>query len=93
MGIANFVGEARSMGWLYLVSFTALISINLAVINLVPFPALDGGRLLFVVIESIIRRPLPAAFVRNANMAGFALLMLLLIVITFKDVSGLFWAS
>ena len=50
VGIARFVGDAWSLGWFYLISFTALISINLAVINLIPFPALDGGRLLFVAI-------------------------------------------
>ena len=90
VGIARFVGDAWSLGWFYLISFTALISINLAVINLIPFPALDGGRLLFVAIEAVIRRPLPAKFVRGANVLGFTLLMILLVAVSYKDVLGLF---
>lgn len=89
VGIARFVGDAWSLGWFYLISFTALISINLAVINLIPFPALDGGRLLFVAIEAVIRRPLPAKFVRTANTLGFALLMVLLVTVSYKDIAGL----
>lgn len=89
VGIATLVGDARSLGWFYVVTFTALISINLGVINLIPFPALDGGRLFFVLIEAIIRRPLPVSFVRSANATGFILLMLLLVVITYRDIVGL----
>jgi regulator of sigma E protease len=60
VGIVGLVGEASRMGFIYLVTFTSLISINLAVINLLPFPALDGGRLLFVIIEAIKRSPINA---------------------------------
>ena len=56
VGIIGLVGSASNLGPIYLLSFTALISINLAVINLIPFPALDGGRLLFVLIEAIRRK-------------------------------------
>jgi regulator of sigma E protease len=90
VGLTHVVGDAQKVGFLYLVMLTAIISINLSVINILPFPALDGGRILFVVIEKIIRRPLPPKAVRWANGIGFALLILLMLVITVKDVIKLF---
>jgi len=89
VGIATMVGNAQALGWFYLISFTALISLNLAVINLIPFPALDGGRLFFLLIETVIRRPLPVKFVRYANGIGFMILIGLLILVTYKDVMHL----
>ncbi|HEX8591130.1 MAG TPA: M50 family metallopeptidase [Candidatus Paceibacterota bacterium] len=86
VGIAGVVGEAYDQGLTPLFTITALISINLALINLLPIPALDGGRLLFVIIESVIRRPIPTVFVRGVNLAGFAFLILLMVVITASDV-------
>lgn len=90
VGIAGTVGEAQSLGFVYLLSLIALISINLAVINLIPFPALDGGRLLFVLIESIIRRPIPTGFVRWTNALGFLFLLTLMGIVTIKDIFKLF---
>ncbi|OHA34505.1 MAG: hypothetical protein A2928_04255 [Candidatus Taylorbacteria bacterium RIFCSPLOWO2_01_FULL_45_15b] len=90
VGIAGLVGDASRLGFAYLISFTALISINLAVLNLVPFPALDGGRLLFVAIEAITRRKIPHKVANIANTIGFSLLILLMIVITYKDIIKLF---
>lgn len=90
VGIAGLVGEARVLGWVYLLSFTAFISINLAVINLLPIPALDGGRLLFLAIEGIIRRPIPANFTRIVNSTGFILLLLFMAFITYRDIVRLF---
>jgi regulator of sigma E protease len=89
VGIVGLVGEASRFGFAYLVGFTALISLNLAVLNLAPFPALDGGRLLFVAIEAIIRRPIPAKFANYVNAAGFIALILLMIIVTIKDVAKL----
>lgn len=86
IGIAGVVGEASSLGFVYLLSLIALISINLAIINLLPFPALDGGRLLFVFIEAITRREIPKAFVRWANFLGFAFLVILMVVVTGHDI-------
>jgi regulator of sigma E protease len=91
IGIAEIVGDAAGLGFTYLLMITALISINLGVINLIPFPALDGGRLLFVIIESFIRRRIPMSFANAVNMIGFSLLMLLMIVVTYKDIVKLFW--
>ncbi len=86
VGIAGLVGEARGLGLVYILSFTAFISINLAVINLLPIPALDGGRLLFLGIEGIIRRPIPVRVSRALNTAGFVLLILLMVIITYRDI-------
>ena len=85
IGIAGAVGSASSHGLTALLSLTALISINLALINVLPLPALDGGRLLFVIIESIIRRPIPAKVGRAVNTGGFAFLILLMVVVTAHD--------
>lgn len=90
IGIAGLVGTAASLGFANLLGFVAFISLNLAVINLLPFPALDGGRLLFVVIEAIRRRPLNPKIVNYLNGIGFALLLILMLVITYKDIVKLF---
>ncbi len=90
VGIAGMVGEARVLGIVYLLSFTAFISINLAVINLLPIPALDGGRLLFLAIEGIIRRPISVKFTKVVNTTGFILLIAFMLFITYRDVVKLF---
>ena len=89
VGIVGMVDDAASFGFIALLSFTAFISLNLAVINLLPIPALDGGRLLFVAVEALIRRPINPIWMSRANFAGFALLILLMIVVTFNDVARL----
>ncbi len=89
VGIASVVGEVRELGWAYLVTFTAFISVNLAVLNVLPFPALDGGRLLFVFIESVTRRRIPVKIAQSFNVTGFLLLMVLMVVVTFRDVARL----
>jgi regulator of sigma E protease len=86
VGIAGVVGAASLQGIGGFLSIVAIISINLALINLIPVPALDGGRLLFVIIESIIRRPIKPVVARSLNMAGFALLLLLMVVVTTHDI-------
>ncbi len=86
VGIVGLVGEASDLGFVYLITFTALISINLAVINLVPFPALDGGRLLFVGIEAILRKPINPKFIQIINSAGFVILLILMLIVTYKDI-------
>jgi len=90
VGIAGIVGGAAELGFKYLLMITALISINLGVINLVPFPALDGGRVLIVLIESIIRRRLKPVYVNSVNTVGFLLLMILMVVVTYKDIAKMF---
>ena len=90
IGIAGLVGAAARLGFANLLGFTAFISLNLAVINLLPIPALDGGRLLFVAVESIRRRSLNPKIVNYLHGLGFALLLILMLVITYKDIIKLF---
>ena len=90
VGIAGMVREASGMGLSYLFGFIAMISINLAVLNLVPFPALDGGRVLFVLIEVVIRRRIKPEIANWLNLIGFGLLILLMLFITYKDILRLF---
>ncbi len=90
IGIAGLVGDAAKLGFTYLLMFTAIISINLGVLNFIPFPALDGGRIFFVIIESIIRRPIKPVIANTVNAIGFGLLILLMIVVTYKDIAKLF---
>ena len=86
VGIVKITAQASNLGFIYLLQLLALISLNLAVINIFPFPALDGGRLLFLLIEKIKGAPLPVKIERYANAAGMALLLFLMIVITIKDI-------
>jgi regulator of sigma E protease len=90
VGIAGLVGDASVFGFIYLLGFTAFISINLAVINFMPFPALDGGRVFFIIVESIIRRPISTKFLNFVNALGFILLMLLMLFVTYYDIVKLF---
>lgn len=86
IGIAGMVGDAASFGIVALFSFTAIISLNLAVINMLPFPALDGGRLLLVAVEAVFKRPVPAAWANRLNAAGFILLMVFMLIVTYGDI-------
>ncbi|NQV93070.1 site-2 protease family protein [Candidatus Kaiserbacteria bacterium] len=86
VGIVSLVGSASALGFIALMNFTALISLNLAVINLIPFPALDGGRLLFLLVETIKGSPIRPKIANAFNMVGFAFLLLLMLVVTYGDI-------
>ncbi|MES2668066.1 MAG: RIP metalloprotease [Patescibacteria group bacterium] len=90
VGIAGAVGDASDNGIASLMTITALISINLALINLLPIPALDGGRLLFVIIESITRRPIKPSIANAVNGIGFFALIGLMLVVTASDIFKIF---
>ena len=90
VGMVSILGNAVKMGFQYVIIFMALISINLAVINLIPFPALDGGRLFFLLIEKIKGSRINPKVANTANMIGFYLLIFLMLVITYHDVVKLF---
>ena len=86
VGIVGLVGDALNFGFAYLLGFVAFISLNLAVINFIPFPALDGGRILFVIIEAITRRPIKPQIANLTNTIGFFILIGLMLVITYRDI-------
>lgn len=90
VGIVGEIGNAAKNGLMSLLSLAALISINLGVMNLLPIPALDGGRLLFIVIEFIRRKPLPADKEAMVHAIGFAILISFMLIITFFDITKLF---
>ncbi|HRY52611.1 MAG TPA: RIP metalloprotease RseP [Candidatus Portnoybacteria bacterium] len=90
VGIFSLTGQAAQMGFVYLLQFTALLSVNLAIVNALPFPALDGGRVIFLIIEKIKGSPVSQAVEKAIHTAGFAFLILLMVVITFKDIVRLF---
>ena len=86
IGIARMTGEVASRGFSELLQFMGLLSVNLAVLNLLPFPSLDGGRLLFVGIESIIRRKIPTRWEGWTHALGFVILMVAVVLISVRDI-------
>jgi len=86
IGIAVITGEVQKMGSIFLLQFIALISINLAIMNILPIPALDGGRLLFLAIERIKGSPVKQKYEKMAHTIGFAVLIFLMILVTFRDI-------
>ena len=86
VGISSVISEAASYGFLSLLSVAALISVNLGVMNVLPLPALDGGRFLCLIIEAIIRRPIPAKVEGIIHGAGLAILLALMVIVAFKDI-------
>ncbi|MEK7608439.1 MAG: RIP metalloprotease RseP [Patescibacteria group bacterium] len=86
VGIFSVAASASKFGLVYLFQILGIISVNLAVLNLIPFPALDGGRLFLLLIEKIKGTPVPRRTEMIANGIGFALLILLMIVVTVRDV-------
>jgi regulator of sigma E protease len=80
-------GEVKQQqGWAGIVGFMALLSISLAVFNLFPIPALDGGHLMFLIVEAIIRRPLSIKFKLYAQQVGMAILLSFIAYVTFNDI-------
>lgn len=90
VGIANITGQAARLGFTYLLQFMALLSLNLAVINILPFPALDGGRIIFLLVEKLKGRPVRKEVEALIHNIGFLLLISLVVFITFKDIIRLF---
>ena len=89
VGIVTMTGAVAKLSFSYLLGFTALLSINLAILNILPFPALDGGRLLFIIIEKIRKKPLNQKAVGWAHSIGFGLLIVLMLAVTYKDIARL----
>ncbi len=90
IAIAQYTGEIARLGFSYLLQFIAILSLNLAIINILPIPALDGGRILFIIIEKLKGKPIKAELEGIFHTLGFALLMLLIIFVTYKDIANLF---
>lgn len=89
VGIFSLAEETGHIGLAYLLQFIGIISLNLMVVNLIPFPALDGGRFVMVLIEKVKKSPLSFKVEAWVNGIGFGLLLLLMIVLTVRDIHGL----
>ena len=86
VGIAILTGQMTRMGLIHVIQFAALLSLNLMIINFLPFPALDGGRVVFLLIEKVRGKPVQQKIENFIHMIGFALLILLIIIITGRDI-------
>lgn len=90
--VAIYAGtsQATALGFTGVLNFLALLSINLGIVNLLPIPALDGGKLLLNIIEAVIRRPIPEKAEGIVTMIGFFLLLVLMILVTWNDIQRYF---
>jgi regulator of sigma E protease len=86
VGVTDAIGTAAKSGIADLLNMLALLSINLGVINLFPLPALDGGRLVFLIIEGIIGKPVPAKYEAYIHYGGFVLLIGLSLFLAYNDI-------
>lgn len=85
VGIASYTGQIIPLGFSLLLRFAALLSVNLGIVNVLPFPALDGGRILFILIEKIKGSPVSQKIEQFAHTAGFLVLITLMVVVTYFD--------
>lgn len=90
VGIAQVVGQSARLGFQYVLSVVAMLSLSLAAINILPIPALDGGRILFVLLEKIKGKPVSMKYEQLAHTIGFVLLMALVVTVTWRDIAKLF---
>lgn len=86
IGIAYLTKQVTALGFSYILQFIALLSINLGIINAFPFPALDGGRILFILIEKIKGSPVSQKVEQAIHTFGFIALIILMVMVTFRDV-------
>jgi regulator of sigma E protease len=90
VGIYNYTGEAAALGIFVLMQWAAALSVNLGIINLLPIPAMDGGRLVFIGLEGLRGKPIDPQKEGMVHLVGFALLFLLVIFVTWNDINRLF---
>ncbi len=86
VGVTDAISEAAKTSALDLLGIVALITINLGIMNLLPIPALDGGRLLFILVEMVLRKPVPQKFEKWVHAIGLIILLIFMALITFKDI-------
>lgn len=90
IGIAHLGTQAAERGVTWLLFFMALISINLAVVNFLPLPIVDGGQFLFLAVEAVRGRPVSIAFQQAVTVAGLVLIAAVFLLVTYNDILGLF---
>jgi regulator of sigma E protease len=87
--IADFAGQSAQRGWTHYITFLALVSVSLGVLNLLPLPMLDGGHLMYYLYEAMTGRPMPDEWLQRLQRGGIAVLLLLMSVALFNDVARL----
>lgn len=90
IGVVDAIGQASSMGLVELLALASFITINVGIFNLLPIPALDGGRIVFLIIEGIRRKPIKPEYEGYVHFIGLALLLLLMLVVSISDIVKLF---
>jgi regulator of sigma E protease len=91
LGIAQLSGDAAAMGWVALLSLMAIISLNLGILNLLPIPILDGGHIFIMALEGLARRDFSAKVKESLLLAGFAVLMVLMVTVIYNDLTRVAW--
>ncbi len=89
-GIVYLSGETARAGWVTFIAFIALINISIGLLNILPFPVLDGGHLVYILIEAVIRRPIPTKVKLALQQVGLALLLVFAMVVTYHDILRFF---
>ncbi len=87
VGIVALIGDQAKLGFIYIINLTAIISLNLAIVNMLPFPALDGGRLLFLIISAVSGKKISDSVESKIHLTGLILLFGLMIYLVFHDIS------
>ena len=90
IGVGEALGEAAKISYTALLTFVVLLAMNLGIFNLLPIPALDGGRLVFLIIEAIRRKPLPKNVEATVNGVGMMVLLGIVVIVAFKDIFMIF---
>ena len=86
IGIAQVTGQAVKFGWQAVLEFASILSLNLAVLNILPIPALDGGRLAFVFLEKILGKKVRPAFEKSTHQIGMVILLGLILLVSINDI-------
>lgn len=89
IGIAQVTGQAVKFGWRAVLEFMSILSLNLAILNILPIPALDGGRLAFIFAEKLLGRKVKPAFEKSAHQIGMIILFILILLVSFNDIMRL----
>jgi regulator of sigma E protease len=89
-GIVYLSGETARAGWITFLSFIALISVSIGLLNILPFPVLDGGHVVYILIEAVIRRPIAPRVKLALQQVGMILLLLLVVIVTYHDILRFF---
>ena len=91
IAIAQLSGESAQLGWIALITLMASISLNLGLLNLLPIPVLDGGHIFIMALEGLARRDFSQAVKEKMLMAGFAVILMLMVTVIYNDLTRISW--